>query len=76
MTPAFGGRYSIQLSYGRLELIVIREAIAASGRSANGRAVLTPLRGFPGPSLPARAFVPRNATLSGLALLRNRGLPS
>jgi len=35
------------------------------GRSANGRAVLAPLRGFPGPNLPVQAFTSSIATLSG-----------
>jgi len=40
-------------------------AVVASGRSSNGWAVLTPLRGFPGPSLPARAFAIPKAMLNG-----------
>jgi hypothetical protein len=35
------------------------------GRCASDRAVLTPLRGFPGPNLPVRAFVADNAMLNG-----------
>ena len=38
MTPAFGGRYSIQLSYGRLKLIACRIScdIQAVLRTAGG----------------------------------------
>jgi hypothetical protein len=40
-------------------------------RSANGRAVPTPLRGFPGPNLPVWAFAAANA-IDRRAILADR----